>query len=137
MPCPFEDAAFFVCAVFEIGNGRSEGNSLNGRGEPQPLINKDMMIKELLANNENANISVTVSVADLKEFAMFLIDEVQTAKAEEQKPEEYLTPKEVAERLGVSTNTLWRWNNSKYLCHVKVGRKPFYRKSDVMKIMGG
>lgn len=96
-----------------------------------------MNIQSLLANNENANISVTVSVADLKEFAMFLIDEAQTAKAEEQKPEEYLTPKEVAEKLGVSTNTLWRWNNTKYLCHVKVGRKPFYRKSDVMKIMEG
>ena len=137
MPCPFEDAAFFVCAKSNRGNGRSEGKTLNGRGEPQPLINKDMMIKELLASNENANISVTVSVADLKEFAMFLIDEVQTAKAGEQKPEEYLTPQEVAEQLGVSTNTLWRWNNTKYLCHVKVGRKPFYRKSDVIKIMEG
>lgn len=90
-----------------------------------------MEIKDLLASNENANISVTVSVADLKEFAMFLIDEVQAAKAKEQKPEVYLTPKEVAEQLGVSTNTLWRWNNAKYLCHVKVGRKPFYRLSDI------
>ena len=109
-----EDTAFFVCVISNRGNGRSEGNSLNGRREPQPLINKDMMIKELLASNENANISVTVSVADLKEFAMFLIDEVQTAKAVEQKPEEYLTPQEVAEKLKVSTNTLWRWNNTKY-----------------------
>ena len=95
-----------------------------------------MIIKDLLASG-NANISVTVSLADLKEFAMFLIDEVQTAKAVEQKPEKYLTPQEVAEKLKVSTNTLWRWNNTKYLCHVKVGRKPFYRKSDVMKIMEG
>lgn len=133
----FGGCGIFRLAVSEVGNGRSEGKSLNGRREPQPLINKDMMIKELLASNENANISVTVSVADLKEFAMFLIDEVQTAKAVEQKPEEYLTPQEVAEKLKVSTNTLWRWNNTKYLCHVKVGRKPFYRKSDVMKIMEG
>lgn len=106
LPCPLVDAAFFVCVISNRGNGRSEGKSLNGRREPQPLINKDMMIKELLASNENANISVTVSVADLKEFAMFLIDEVQTAKAGEQKPEEYLTPQEVAEKLKVSTNTL-------------------------------
>lgn len=127
--------SFVPCSRKE--KGRSEGKSLNGRREPQPLINKDMMIKELLASNENANISVTVSVADLKEFAMFLIDEVQTAKAVEQKPEEYLTPQEVAEKLKVSTNTLWRWNKSKYLCHVKLGRKPFYRKSDLAKIMEG
>ena len=129
--CPLEDTAFFVCVISNRGNGRNEGKSLNGRGEPQTYNHS------LLANNENANISVTVSVADLKEFAMFLIDEVQTAKAVEQKPEEYMTPQEVAEKLKVSTNTLWRWNNTKYLCHVKVGRKPFYRKSDVMKIMEG
>lgn len=95
-----------------------------------------MIIKDLLAST-NANISLTVSVEDLKEFALFLIDEAQTARATERKPEEYLTPKEVAGKLGVSENTLWRWNKSKYLCHVKLGRKPFYRKSDLAKIMEG
>ena len=79
-----------------------------------------MTIKDLLASR-NANISVMVSLADLKEFALYLMDEAQEAGKAEKEPETYLKPQEVAEMIGVSTNTLWRWNSSGYLRHVKVG----------------
>ena len=90
-----------------------------------------MTIKEILAGIENANVSVTVSVADLKEFAMLLIDEAKELGKAEREPEQWLTPKEAAELMGVSENTLWRWNASGYLKHAKLGRRPFYRLSDI------
>lgn len=92
-----------------------------------------MAIKDLLAS-ENANISITVSVTDLKEFALYLLDEGKELGKAKKEPEQWLTPKEAAELLGVSGNTLWRWNNTGYLCHVKVGRKPLYKLSDINKL---
>lgn len=78
-----------------------------------------------------ATVSVTVSVADLKEFVLYLLDEGKELGKTEKEPEQWLTPKEAAEMLGVSGNTLWRWHNSGYLKHIKVGRKPLYRLSDI------
>ena len=92
-----------------------------------------MAIKDLLTS-ENANISITVSVADLKEFALYLLDEGKEQGKAEKEPEQWLTPKETAELLGVSGNTLWRWNNTGYLTHTKVGRKPLYKLSDIQRL---
>ena len=80
------------------------------------------------------NVSVTVSVADLKEFALYLLDEGKELGKAKKEPEQWLTPKEAAEMLGVSGNTLWRWNNTGYLRHTKVGRKPLYKLSDINKL---
>lgn len=78
-----------------------------------------------------------LSLADLKEFALTIIAEAKAAAKEEKEDEEYLTPQQTAEMLGVTTNSLWRWNRDGYLKNVKVGRKPFYKKSDVLKLMEG
>ena len=94
-------------------------------------------IKELLANSDNPNICIAVGINDLKEFGLSLIEEGRKMGKAERVAETYLTPKEVAMKLGVSTNTLWRWNKSGYLCHVKCGRKSFYKKSDVEALMQG
>ena len=94
-----------------------------------------MNINELLKNG--GNISVTVSVADLKEFAMAVANEVMAARQAEREEEKYLSPDEVADMIGVCTNTLWRWNTQKYLCPIKVGRKSRYKLSDVKKVMEG
>lgn len=94
-----------------------------------------MNIQSLLETD--ANVSVVVSVADLKEFAMTIINEVLEQRISEAKQETYLSPDEVAEKLGVSTNTLWRWNRDKYLMPIKMGRKSRYRLSDVNKILEG
>ena len=92
-----------------------------------------MNIKELLALSEGANISITVTQTDLKEFALFLIDETLSAMNQDT----YLTPDDVAGELGVSKNTLWRWDKIGYLSPVKVGRKSLYRKSDIDALRSG
>lgn len=94
-------------------------------------------IKELLANSDNPNICIAVGINDLKEFGLSLIEEGRKMEKAERVAETFLTPKEVAQKLGVSTNTLWRWNKSGYLCHVKCGRKSFYKKSDIDKLISG
>ena len=93
-----------------------------------------MNINSLL--NSDANISVVVSVADLKEFALNVITEAMAAM-EEKTEERYLTPDDVADMVGVSKNTLWRWEKEKYLIPIKVGRKSRYKLSDVKSILEG
>ena len=91
----------------------------------------------MLANGDNPNICIAVGVKELKEFGLSLIEEGRKMGKAEKVVETYLTPDEVAKMLGVSTNTLWRWNKSGYLCHVKCGRKSFYKKSDIDKLISG
>ena len=54
-----------------------------------------------------------------------------------QNDSELLTPKNVRERLSVSSSTLWRWEKEKYLTPVRVGGKVFYRSSDIQTIEKG
>lgn len=74
---------------------------------------------------------------ELKKYVFSAINEALANKIEVRDHETYLTTKEVAEMLGVSTCTLWRWNKSGYLCYVKCGRKSFYKKSDIDKLISG
>jgi excisionase family DNA binding protein len=94
-----------------------------------------MSIHEILSDGSN-NISITVGISDLKEFGLSLIEEGRAMGRAERVQETYLTPDEVAKMLGVSKSTLWRWNKNGYLKHTKCGRRPFYKKSDIDKIMG-
>ena len=77
-----------------------------------------------------------VDADDLREVVQSEIEGVLAMGKDVNASEVYLTHKEVAVMLGVSTNTLWRWNKSGYLCHTKCGRKPFYKKADIDKLMG-
>lgn len=92
-----------------------------------------MNIKDLLS--EGANVAIIVTPTDLKEFALLLIEETLSAKNQETEPDTYLTPDEVANELGVSKNTLWRWDKIGYLSPVKVGRKPLYKRSDIDSLL--
>lgn len=94
-----------------------------------------MKINDLISDGSN-NISITVGISDLKEFGLSLIEEGRAMGRAERVQETYLTPDEVAKMLGVSKSTLWRWNKSGYLRNTKCGRKPFYKNSDIDKIMG-
>ena len=80
-----------------------------------------------------ANVQIVVTLSDLKEFALTVASEVMAAKEEYR----YLTPDDVSEMLGVSKNTLWRWEKEKYLIPFKVGRKSRYKLSDVKSILEG
>ncbi len=87
--------------------------------------------------NCGASVTVAVTPTDLKEFALYLIDEAKKMAKAEERPETYLTAKEVAERLNVSDNTLWRWRNTGYLVPSKVGNRSYYRLSDIERLKGG
>ena len=81
-----------------------------------------------------SNALFVVSGGDLKEFALELIAE---AAAKPQVAEEtMLSADEVCEILGISANSLWRWGRTGYLKGQKVGRRVFYRKSDVDALQG-
>lgn len=92
-----------------------------------------MKIAELIETGSGVNITVTP--LELKEFALTIIDEAKAMKATER--ENYLTAKETAEKLGVTTNTLWRWQKINYLVPIKVGSKSLYKESDITKLMEG
>lgn len=81
-----------------------------------------------------ANVQIVVTLSDLKEFALTVASEVLAAK---EKEERYLTPDDVADMVGVSKNTLWRWEKEKYLIPIKIGRKSRYKLSDVKLILEG
>lgn len=84
-----------------------------------------------------ANVQIVVTLSDLKEFALTIVSEAMAAKEAEKKKEKYLTPDVVADMVGVSKNTLWRWEKEKYLIPFKVGRKSRYKLSDVKSILEG
>lgn len=46
-----------------------------------------------------------------------------------------LTRKEVCELFGVTETTLFNWNNDKILVNFKVGRRVYYKQSDVLAII--
>ena len=95
-----------------------------------------MNIQELIKSG--ANVSVTVTTADLKEFALSLIKEARELKdGKPEAEEQYLTTRETAKKLNVSGNTLWRWKRSKYLVPVKVGNTPYYKMSDIERLLKG
>ena len=91
-----------------------------------------MDIKDLL--NEGANISVSVTLSDLKEYSLSLIQQGIEIGMKQYTEKSYLTQKEAAEKLNVSENTLWRWKKTGYLTPVKVGNSVYYRLSDIEKL---
>lgn len=94
-----------------------------------------MRIETLLESG--ANVSVTVTPTDLKEFALSLIKEAMELGGKQKTPERYLTQKEAAVKLNVSENTLWRWKKTKYLVPSKVGNAVYYKLSDIEKLLDG
>ena len=74
-----------------------------------------MRITEL--SNLNANVSVCVTLADLKEFVSEMIVEAAAKPVEAE--EKYLTTDEVCDILHVSSNTLWRWGKAAILVRTR------------------
>lgn len=96
-----------------------------------------MKLTEIL-KSEN-NIQLVISSLDLKEFAMYLIEQAKsnhnTEVSKTDTKERYMLTKEVVNRLKVTKTTLWRWKNEKYLIPVKVGSQNLYKQSDVERIL--
>lgn len=86
--------------------------------------------------NSGTNVAVTISLLDLREWVLELMNESKQEK-EEDVSDNYLSVGEVIDKLRVNASTLWRWDKSGYLKKLKVGGKVRYRESDVIKLMEG
>ena len=85
---------------------------------------KGMDIKKMI----NQDSLYIISSADLKEFALELIEEI---KAQEKVDNKMYTADEFAEKHSVSKQTLWRWCREGILKATKVGGKVYYKESDL------
>ena len=89
-----------------------------------------MKISEIV--NQNVPLQVVVNVADLKELFLDWKEESELNRTKE--TETLLTPDEVASKDRISKVTLWRWAKDGLLKPVKMGRKSFYRQSDIERV---
>lgn len=96
-----------------------------------------MSITQLLQNDNNNNVFVTVSISDLREFANDIVERIAALdnparlNPVETMSNELMTIDEVCRYLGVTKPTLHRWNKMGYLTNMHVGRKVRYRREDV------
>ena len=89
-----------------------------------------MKISEIV--NQNVPLQVVVNVADLKELFLDWKEESELNRKKE--TETLLTPDEVASKYRISKVTLRRWAKDGLLKPVKMGRKSFYRQSDIERV---
>lgn len=88
-----------------------------------------------MANNidtliRNGACIVQVSAADLKDWAIGLLDQYAQRQAKPQ-DEILLTTAQASRFLNVDRSTLWRWNRENYLKPVMIGNRCRYRQSDL------
>ena len=99
--------------------------------KPKPYKNMD--IKNLLI--DAPNVSVTVTIEDLRAFATDVANQVVSSLDKVSKEETvWLSIEQAAQRLGVNKATLWRWNKTGYLTGTKFGAKVRYKERDVARI---
>ena len=92
-------------------------------------------IMNLASVMEGGNTLLVVDRAILRETFLSFVDEWESKKKAEAKEEKLLTREEVCDQLAVTKPTLWRWAKRGYLVPVKVGNRPLYRQSDILKLM--
>ena len=89
----------------------------------------------------NPKAVIMIDAEDLLEFVneVYAAAEVaastkQKEKVKDAQEEETISRVETAKILGVTSTTLWRWDQVGYLKSIHVGAKVFYRKSDVLAL---
>ena len=92
-----------------------------------------MNIDEILRTE--AKLTLSVSAADLKNFALVIIKEAMEATIRAETEERYLSSTETAKKLGVDRSTLWRWKKRRYLLPVYIGGQPRYKLSDINQLL--
>ncbi len=73
----------------------------------------------------------SILIEELKKFGNYFNQD--TTKSDGL--DEYLTREEVCKRLKVSYTTLYNWHNEKILVNFKVGRRVYYKESDVKALL--
>lgn len=82
--------------------------------------------------SSNSQIQLVLNKADLKELFLEWKEESELNRKKD--TETLLTPDEVASKYRISKVTLWRWAKDGLLKPVKMGRKSFYRQSDIERV---
>lgn len=95
------------------------------------------MIKVDDFNGTMNDLQLVIRYEDLKKVCADLYNEerIRQEKLKENENNGMLSNKEAMEMLGVKAETLWRWHNSGYLCHVKVGNRNYYKRCDLERIL--
>ena len=112
-------------------------------GDFNPNDDGRLFAKQLVTaiSRGEKHISLTLTgksiLALARELSQCILVENATKASKEKDDDVLLTKKEVMKRLGVSSTTLWNWENDRYLLPVKIGRKIFYRLSDINKLLDG
>lgn len=94
-------------------------------------------VKELIAGGADA--LIVCSAKDLQDAFLSIFDRQQEREPKKQLSDEgsgLVSTNEVCKMYGVVPATLWRWAKLNYLVPIKVGRKNFYRKSDLDALSG-
>ena len=83
------------------------------------------------------NLQLVLSYDDLKQvcFDLFNEERIRQEKIKENEKGDLVDSKQAMELLGVKAETLWRWNKNGYLCHSKTGKRNFYKRGDLEKIL--
>ena len=87
------------------------------------------------------NLQVVCTIDDLRQLFTEWRDEQREnerqVREQQSKKDEYLCTEDVCKLLKVTKPTLWRWAQVKYLVPVKVGRKNYYKQSDIDALRKG
>lgn len=67
----------------------------------------------------------------MQQFAKMVAKEVVQMMGAPQQDDGLITRKDVLYKLGISQNTLWRWQREGRLHPIKIGRKIFFKKSEI------
>ena len=67
----------------------------------------------------------------VERVVMTFFDKITKEMDSRKSDELLLTEDEVKAKLNVGHTTLWRWHERGYLCHVKIGKRCLWRKSDI------
>lgn len=84
------------------------------------------------------NVPLEVMASTIREIVVSELQKVKeliSLTPKEEDSDKILTREEVCKLLKVSPTTLFHWNNDKTLVNYKVGRRVYYRKSDVLAIL--
>ena len=95
-----------------------------------------MSIKDII--NSGTNVQVVIGATDLREFFEEIADDQMKKLAVSNsigQEVEKMTPTEVCKTLDVTKATLWRWQKSGYLVPFRIGRRTYYRKTDIDKLL--
>lgn len=97
-------------------------------------------MEKFLKKGLDSNVQIVCTLGDLRQLFADWRDEQKAKeqrKLQQEKKEDYLTVNEVCKILGVTKPTLWRWSKMNYLVPTKVGKKNFYKASDINALRKG